>query len=93
MHCFNLTAPYTVLTKLVALRLECVHYPLNWAEEGVYLALSELGSSCPIRRHVPTNIHVPSFPVYFPNQTQTGAVTAPSIQQKTLAVAALNQLK
>ena len=35
MHCFNLTAPYAVLTKLVALRLECVHYRLNWAEKGV----------------------------------------------------------
>ena len=35
MHCFNLTAPYAVLTKLVALRLECVHYRLNWVEKGV----------------------------------------------------------
>ena len=35
MHCFNLTASYAVLTKLVALRLECVHYRLNWAEKGV----------------------------------------------------------
>ena len=26
-----------VLTKLVALRLECVHYRLNWAEKGVLL--------------------------------------------------------
>ena len=37
MHCFNLTAPYAVLTKLVALRLECVHYRLNWAGKGVEL--------------------------------------------------------
>ena len=37
MHCFNLTAPYAVLTKLVALRLECVHYRLNWAEKGVHM--------------------------------------------------------
>ena len=36
MHCFNLTAPYAVQTKLVALRLECVHYRLNWAEKGAY---------------------------------------------------------
>ena len=36
MHCFNLTAPYAVLPKLAALRLECVHYRLNWAEKGVY---------------------------------------------------------
>ena len=40
MHCFNLTAPYAVLTKLVALRLECVHYRLNWAEKGVLLWIS-----------------------------------------------------
>ena len=37
MHCFNLTAPYAVLTKLVALRLECVHYRLNWA--GRYITI------------------------------------------------------
>ena len=41
MHCFNLTAPYAVLTKLVALRLECVHYRLNWAEKGVGMYLSK----------------------------------------------------
>ena len=35
MHCFILTAPYAVLSKLAALRLEYVHYRLNWAEKGV----------------------------------------------------------
>ena len=36
MHCFNLTAPYAVLTKLVALRLECVHYRPKLGGKGVY---------------------------------------------------------
>ena len=57
MHCFNLTAPYAVLTKLVALRLECVHYRLNWAEKGVVgIALAGQENLC--QEIVPSFAHV-----------------------------------